>query len=236
MFSKSIILAGMVIGFIVVLILASSAISPILSVNCSVLPSLVVQFYDTTVPSQHQIQYSTVQNLLNQFNSSLGSEPSSYNSFAYATELLPANGNQGPTLFNPNNLKGVETNLEALEAMGVKGVTIALGYPLLDPTFPNSTQYLQYFKTVVSMCHQDGFTVDVESQVLFANTVYSPITFEWSNLSYSQYVVNHIAQDNLICSQIKPDILEIGVEADTEASLTSYSQLKLHQPIAEWNQ
>src|SRR5208337_3950990 len=87
------------------------------------------------------------------------------------------------------------------------------------------TQYLQYFKTVVSMCHQDGFTVDIESQVLFANTVYSPLTFDWSNLTYSQYVINHIAQDNLICSQIKPDILEIGVEADTEASLTGYTQL-----------
>jgi hypothetical protein len=109
--------------------------------------------------------------------------------------------------------------------MGVKGVTIALGYPLLDPSFPNSTQYLQYFKTVVSMCHQEGFTVDIESQVLFANTQYSPLTFNWSNLSYSDYVVNHIAQDNLICSQIKPDILEIGVEADTEAYLTGYTQL-----------
>jgi hypothetical protein len=75
------------------------------------------------------------------------------------------------------------------------------------------------------MCHQEGFTVDIESQVLFANTQYSPLTFNWSNLSYSDYVVNHIAQDNLICSQIKPDILEIGVEADTEAYLTGYTQL-----------
>jgi hypothetical protein len=75
------------------------------------------------------------------------------------------------------------------------------------------------------MRHQDGFTVDIEAQVLFANTPYSPLAFDWSNLSYSQYVINHIAQDNLICSQIKPDILEIGVEADTEANLTGYSQL-----------
>ena len=186
---------------------------------------LTVQTYDTTVPSKYQSQYSTVQNLLNQFNSSLGPAASSPNSFTYATELLPANGNQGPALFNPNNLNGVQINLNALKAMGVKGVTIAVGYPLLDPSFPNSTQYLQYFKTVVSICHQDGFTVDIEAQVLFANTVYSPLTFDWSNLSYSQYVLNHIAQDNLICSQIKPDILEIGVEADTEAFLTGYTQL-----------
>ena len=69
--------------------------------------------------------------------------------------------------------------------MGVKGVTIALGYPLFDPTFPNSIQYLLYFQTVVNMCHQDGFTVNIESQVLFANTVFSPLTYDWSNLSYT---------------------------------------------------
>jgi len=75
------------------------------------------------------------------------------------------------------------------------------------------------------MCHSDGFVVDIESQVLFANTQYSQLTFDWSKLSYSDYVTKHIAQDNLICSQVKPDILEIGVEADTEAYLTGYSQL-----------
>ena len=186
---------------------------------------LTVQFYDTTVPTKYQSQHNSVQSLLTQFNSSLGPTPSSNNNFTYAAELLVANGNQGLALFNSGNLNGVERNLQALKAIGVKGVTIALGYPLLDLAFPNSTDYLQYFKTVVNMCHQDGFTVDIESQVLFANTVYSTLTFNWSKLSYADYVTNHIAQDNLICSQIKPDILEIGVEADTEANLTGYSQL-----------
>lgn len=193
--------------------------------SSSNLAGLTVQSYDTTVPSQYQSQYSSVQSLLNQFNSSLGPSPSIVNNFTYAAELLPANGNQGTALFNANNLNNVETNLKALKTMGVKGVTIALGYPLLDPTFPNNQQYLQYFKTVVSMCHQEGIIVDIESQVLFANTPYSPLSFDWSKLSYSEFVTKHIAQDNLICSQIKPDILEIGVEADTEAQLTGYSQL-----------
>ena len=217
----------MALGIIIVLIVAGAFISPKLFASSTGLPGLTVQSYDTTIPSQYQSQYSSVQSLLNQFNSSLGPTPSTPNSFTYATELLQANGNQGPALFNPNNLNGVQTNLNALKAMGVKGVTIAVGYPLLDPSFPNSTQYLQYFTTVVSICHQDAFKVDIEAQVLFANTPYSPLTFDWSNLSYSQYVINHIAQDNLICSQIKPDILEIGVEADTEANLTGYSQLDM---------
>ena len=224
MFSRRTVLAG-VAGVIVVLILSSTVIAPILLASASELPSLTVQSYDTTVPPKYQSQYTSVQSLLTQFNTSLGPEPSQKNNFTYAAELLIANGNQGPALFNSGNLNGVERNLQALKAMGVKGVTIAVGYPLLDPSFPNSSDYLQYFKTVVNMCHQDSFVVDIESQVLFANTVYSSLTFNWSKLTYTDYVVNHIAQDNLICSQIKPDILEIGVEADTEANLTGYVQL-----------
>jgi hypothetical protein len=109
--------------------------------------------------------------------------------------------------------------------MGVQGVTIAIGYPLLDPSFPDSAQYLSYFQQVVSMAHAHGMKVLVESQILFANTPYSPLTYNWGTLPYSQYVVNHIAQDQLIINQIHPDFLELGVEADTEAYLTGYSQL-----------
>jgi hypothetical protein len=112
--------------------------------------------------------------------------------------------------------------------MDVQGVTIAIGYPLLDPSFPNSAEYLNYFEQVVSMVHARGMKVLVESQILFANTPYSPLTFDWSALPYSQYVANHIAQDQLIINQIHPDYLELGVEADTEAYLSGYSQL--HTP------
>jgi len=109
--------------------------------------------------------------------------------------------------------------------MGVQGITIAIGYPLLDPSFPNSAQYLNYFEQVVSMVHSRGMKVLIESQILFANTPYSPLTFDWSSLPYSQYVIKHIAQDQLIINQIRPDYLELGVEADTEAYLSGYTQL-----------
>ena len=177
-----------------------------------------------TIP-KYQSEYSALQGILDSFNSSLGPYPSSMNRFIFATELLTANGNRGPALFQPNNLASVGRNLDALQAMGVQGVTIAIGYPLLDPSFPNNAQYLSYFQQVVSMVHARGMKVLVESQILFANTPYSPLTFDWSSLPYSQFVSNHIAQDQLIIDQIHPDYLEIGVEADTEAYLSGYAQL-----------
>lgn len=206
------------------LLLSVSILSPVAA-------SQADQQYDTSVPSQYDGEYSSLQGILGSFNSSLSMYPASGNEFVYATELLPANGNRGPALLQANNLVTVARNLNTLQAMGVRGVTIAIGYPLLDPSFPNSAQYLNYFDQVVSMAHARGMKVLVESQVLFANTPYSPLTFDWSALPYSQYVANHIAQDQLIINQIRPDYLELGVEADTEAYLTGYTQL--HSP-AGW--
>ena len=203
------------------LLLSVSTLSPVAA-------SQIVQQYDMSVPSQYQGEYASIQGILDSFNSSLGPYPASENGFVYATELLPANGNRGPALLQANNLISVGKNLDELQAMGIQGVTIAIGYPLLDPSFPNSAQYLSYFEQVVAMAHTRGMKVLVESQILFANTPYSPLTFDWSALPYSQYVINHIAQDQLIINQIHPDYLELGVEADTEAYLSGYSQL--HTP------
>ena len=193
----------------------------------TVAASQVIPQYYLTIPPQYQSEYAAIQGILHSFNSSLGPYPNSANSFTFATELLPANGNRGPALFNANNLASVAANLNALQAMGVQGVTIAIGYPLLDPSFPNSAQYLSYFEQVVGMVHARGMKVLIESQILFANTPYSPLTFDWSALPYSQYVANHIAQDQLIINQIHPDYLELGVEADTEAYLSGYTQLNI---------
>ena len=203
----------------------ASAASSEPSSNHSGSAALQAQQYDLSVPSKYQSEYATLHGILNSFNDSLGSYPTSKNSLTFATELLPANGNRGPALFQSTNLASVARNLDTLHAMGVQGVTIAIGYPLLDPTFPNSAQYLSYFEQVVSMVHSRGMKALVESQILFANTPYSPLTYDWATLPYSQYVTNHIAQDQLIIDQIHPDYLEIGVEADTEAYLTGYSQL-----------
>jgi hypothetical protein len=208
----------MILVFLSCLLLFSSSISSLDAIQGA-------QQYDMTVPLKYQAEYTALGGILDSFNSSLGSYPSSHNALVFATELLPANGNRGPALLEPNNLASVATNLNALQAMGVRGVTIAIGYPLLDPSFPNSAQYLSYFEQVVSMVHARGMKVLIESQILFANTPYSPLTFDWSSLPYSQYVTNHIAQDQLIINQIHPDYLELGVEADTEAYLSGYSQL-----------
>lgn len=157
--------SSMVFSFVTASPITPSSLT--VSSNTSGLYALQAQQYDMSIPSKYQGEYSSLETILNQFDSSLGSHSVSLNGLTFATELLPANGNRGPDLFRQGNLASVATNLNALQAMGVQGVTIAIGYPLLDPTFPNSAQYVSYFQQVVSMVHAHGMKVLVESQILF---------------------------------------------------------------------
>ncbi|HYB45441.1 MAG TPA: hypothetical protein VEC92_02855 [Nitrososphaerales archaeon] len=188
-------------------------------------PPFTVQQYNTTIPSEYQSNYTTLENALNNFNSTLGTIPAHPNSFTYSASLVTADGNQGPKVLTADNQNTVDVNLDAFQAMGLKEVEISIPYPLLDPTFPNSSQYLSYYTQLVQNAHARGMKVLVESHVVFAGTEFSPINYSFANLPYSQFVVKAIAQNQLIIDKVRPDYLDIGTEADTEAALTGYRQL-----------
>jgi hypothetical protein len=202
----------------------SGGIRPHISTGTSPL-LLSVQQYNETVPAKYQSNYTTVRAILNNFNATLGPYPASRNSFAYAASLVPADGNRGTDLLEANNQNTVTANLDAYQAMGVEEVEISIPYPVLDPTFPNSSQYLAYYTQLVQNVHARGMKVLVESHVVFAGTGFSNINYSFRSLSYSQFVTKAIAQNQLIINQIRPDYLDIGTEADTEAALTGYHQL-----------
>jgi hypothetical protein len=184
-----------------------------------------VQQYNTTVPSEYQSNYTTLQEDLASFNSSLGQVPSSPNSFTYSASLVTADGNQGTDILTASKQNGVNINLDAYQAMGLREVEISIPYPLLDPAFPNSSQYLNYYTRLVQNVHERGMKALIESHVVFAGTGYSSINYSFAGLPYSQFVSRSIAQNQLIIDQIRPDYLDIGTEADTEAALTGYHQL-----------
>ena len=185
----------------------------------------VVQSYNATVPALYQSNYTSLETTLASFNASLGAYPATRNNFAYSASLVPADGNQGTTLLQANNQNTVNANLDAYQSMGIKEVEISIPFPILYPTFPNSSQYLSYYTQLVQNVHSRGMKALVESHVAFVGTGYSNLNYSFKSLPYSQFVTEDTAQDQLIINQIKPDYIDIGTEADTEASLTRYSQL-----------
>jgi len=145
----------------------------------------------------------------------------------YAADLLPANANRGTDLLRPQAMDGVRAFLDRFQQLGIRGVVMTLGYPLLLDRFPNSAQYLQFYKQVVAEVRGRGMTVEIESSVLFANSAFSSISWDYSRTPFSQFVQERHDMISKIVTELAPDYLELGAEPDTEAKLTGYAQLNV---------
>jgi hypothetical protein len=113
--------------------------------------------------------------------------------------------------------------------MGVQGVVVQICFPLLDPSFPHSEDYLKFFQQIVAEVHSRGMKILVESGVMFANTAYSPETIDWSKYTTQTLLQGRENQVLRIAKEIRPDYLMIGNEPTTEAMLTG-----LTIDAAEW--
>ena len=178
------------------------------------------------IPDSYRSLYQQLQNNLNAAQAQIDPfQAQSMKPPLYAAELLPANGNRGTDLLQPGVMTGVTTYLDRLKQLGIRGVVFPVGYPLLLDRFPNSAQYLDFYKQVVAEAHKRGMVVDIESSVVFANSPFSSITWDYSQTTYDQFLVDRHTMAQRICSQIVPDYLDLGAEPDTEARLTGYTQL-----------
>src|SRR3990170_8307510 len=64
----------------------------------------------------------------------------------FSAELLPANANIGEPLFREQTWPAVLLNLDRLQQLGVRGVKVAVKYPVLMPSFPRSADYLEFYR------------------------------------------------------------------------------------------
>jgi len=193
--------------------------------------SNVIQ-YDESVPSAYQAMYSTLSQILNDFNQTLGGiQPVASHGVIYATELLPADSNIGDRLLAPQTMQGIIKYLNAIQKLGIDGVTIDISYPVLVPTFPNYNQYLNFYESVVQQVRSRGMKIDVESETpLLAGYPGLPLgSVSYANLTYSAYVSEDRAMIQTVITDLHPDYLNIGTETDTLQMLLHYPEISTPQ-------
>lgn len=170
------------------------------------------------VPPEFQSLYTALDGALttfdNSFNAASGNTP-----VTFAAELLPANGNRGTELLNPQVMVGVRVSLDALQKMGVQGVTVAIKYPMLLPDFPNSAQYTEFFKNVAREIHQRHMKMDVEIGAVFPPPI-STLDVNYRGLTLDQFKTRVHQMAATIIQQVQPDYLDLDAEPDTEAAIT----------------
>ncbi|HXZ29694.1 MAG TPA: hypothetical protein VEG43_00865, partial [Dehalococcoidia bacterium] len=174
-----------------------------------------------STPAEYQAVYDELETEMAHFEVTLNETwDHSLGQTTIATELAYANGNIGEGLLSANMMNYNRMLLDSLQAIGVKGVVLAIKFPLLRPDFPRSSEYLQFFKNIMVECHQRGVKVLVECGAIFAGTPYSPVEVDWSNYTSETFLQGLEDQLLLIAKEIKPDYLTLANEPQTEEALT----------------
>ena len=177
------------------------------------------------VPPEYQQMYSTLKASLDSYDAFLVSCSTGVNyPVVFGAELLTANSNRGTDLLSSQAMQGVLLNLDRLRELGIQGVTFPVGYPLYTPTFPRYQEYVQFYKQVVQEVRRRDMKIDVESSVLFGNTVFSTLTVNYAGLTFEQFKVQRKQMIATIIQDLHPDYLNLGAEPDTQYLLTGFKE------------
>ena len=166
------------------------------------------------VPAQYQQLVGTLQNQVSAF--AARPVPSSGNRrTVLAAGLIAADGNIGLGLLRPSALTTAREMLARLHAMGLGGVMLEVGFPLLLPSFPNSAGYTGFYKTIASMVHADRMTLSVELNPVFPNPQISSLHPDYSGLTVASYAAEQREEAQTIIDTMHPTYLTILDEPDT---------------------
>jgi hypothetical protein len=149
----------------------------------------------------------------------------------FGAELLVANCNRGRQLLDPRAFEGAKLELTRLQGLGVRAVTVCIGFPLLYRPFlafngdPDDYQpFIDFYRNLSDEVHRRNMRLIVESSVLFGG-VYS----QGSGLNVADYYGRLSGRDiaaarremvQTIVREVRPDYLNLGSEPDTEGKLT----------------
>ena len=185
-----------------------------------------------SVPAEFQALYAELQWNLEAFERGMEA-PSGTSRVTFAAELLAANAHRGEALLAPNALAGSLVYLDALASLGVRGVKVYIGYPLLSPDFPRSQEYLAFYKQLAQEIRRRGMSLLVATGAMFTDPAFSFVPIDYSGLTFEQLKEGRRQVAQLIAREIRPDYLTVGNEPTTEARNTGLQELRDPRRYAE---
>ncbi len=151
----------------------------------------------------------------------------------YATELLTADGNAGPGILQASTQQVMIEELDGERLMGVKAITVQIGFPVFDPNFYMFTEetaaqaqqsvqtWLDYYQSVAQAIKSRGLKMIVESNPMLALYISSNATFNpggyYKTLDFNTYQERRSEHNIIIARDIKPDYLLLQTEPQTDA-------------------
>lgn len=181
-------------------------------------PSSATFVAPPAVPAEYQAIYNDLSSTLASFNGTV--PPSKGEPVMIAGDLLYANSNAGEALLRPETLIAVEQELDGLHTLGINGVVVAIKFPMLEPDFPHSADYLQFYKQVSAEIHKRNMKFLVEAGPAFSGTIFSPVQVDWSKYPKDTFIADQQNELVTIANEVQPDYLQIANEPSTIAMLS----------------
>lgn len=190
-----------------------------------------------SVPREYQDLYAMLDSKISSFDARVSrSWDGQTSDVQFAAELLVANCNRGRQLLDPLAFEGTKLELTRLQGLGVRAVTICVGFPLLYRPFfefngdpDDYLRFIDFYRKLSDEVHRRNMKLIVESSVLFGG-VYS----QGSGLNVVEYYKKMSGQDivaarvevvRTIIREARPDYLNLGSEPDTQGKLTGQSDI-----------
>lgn len=134
----------------------------------------------------------------------------------YSAELIVANGNRGESLLRPSASLAVEKTLDSMESLGISGVTVSIGYPLLCPGYPRHEEYLDFYMETAAEIRERGLALIVDSTTLFPNM----LAVDYEGLTMERYKSEKRLMVETVIRELRPDYYTIENEPLTQRANT----------------
>lgn len=152
-------------------------------------------------------------------------------SVRFGAHLSSANSNLGPVLLSSSQMSSVRLELDGLQAMGARAVTVSISFPLLHPDFyPDRGDYdlyLSFYRNVVEEIRSRGLMLIIESRVIFSQDGFSnlDVQYYYDALTLDDYKQQRMETVRTIAQILAPDYISVITEPDTEAAQTGKPEL-----------
>jgi len=169
------------------------------------------------VPSEYKALYSELDKKLLEIDRQISSLWNGQkHPIDFSVELLGANGHRGEALLREDQFQALTLTLDRLQSLGVKGINLGILYPMLNFSFPRSSDYLSFYKKMASEIKKRDFKLIVETTTVFREPEFSQVRVDYSGLNIERYKQEKRQMVETVIKEIKPDYLTVDNEPLTQ--------------------
>jgi hypothetical protein len=178
------------------------------------------------VPEKYQNIYHDYYTGLEKFNSFLDENKSdNAKPIIFGAELLAANSNRGQNLLNSITIPAVEATLKAFKEMGIKAVTMGIGFPVFTDDIHQAKEYIDFYKKTAKLVRDQNMKLCVKLHVLHSGIINLNSGVDLSKMTIDKLKEAKKLMAQKVINDLKPDYLSLCGEPDFEAKLLGLEAL-----------